>query len=139
MQPIPDYALSVVEQLRAMTEAGTLKADAAQMGVASRLDRILTELKSRRPAAKKSALGWIFAQKRKPEQPIRGLYVHGSVGRGKTMLMDMFFHAAPVAKKERIHFHVFMAEIHRLIGAWRSPSASRICARLSRSAFSLRA
>ncbi|UJW75224.1 cell division protein ZapE [Rhizobium sp. SL42] len=119
MQPIPDYALSVVEQLRAMTEAGTLKADAAQMGVAGRLDRILTELKSRRPAAKKSALGWIFAQKRKPEQPIRGLYVHGSVGRGKTMLMDLFFNLAPVEKKRRAHFHEFMADVHARIHAHR--------------------
>lgn len=119
MQPIPDYALSVVEQLRAMTEAGSLKADTAQLDVAGKLDRILTELKSRRPAAKKSALGWIFAQKRKPEQPIRGLYVHGSVGRGKTMLMDLFFKLAPVEQKRRAHFHEFMADVHSRIHAHR--------------------
>lgn len=119
MQPIPDYALSVVEQLRAMTDAGTLKADPAQLAVAGKLDRILSELKSRRPAAKKSALGWIFAQKRKAEQPIRGLYVHGSVGRGKTMLMDLFFNLAPVEKKRRAHFHEFMADVHGRIHAHR--------------------
>ena len=119
MQPIPDYALSVAEQLRAMTEAGTLKADKAQMAVADHLDRVLHDLKQRRPAAKKSALGWMFAQKRKPQQPVQGLYVHGSVGRGKTMLMDLFFKLAPVEKKRRAHFHEFMADVHARIHAHR--------------------
>jgi cell division protein ZapE len=119
MQPIPDYALSVAEQLRAMTDAGTLQADKAQMAVAGKLDRILQDLKQRRPAAKKSALGWMFAQKRKSLQPVRGLYVHGSVGRGKTMLMDLFFKLAPVEKKRRAHFHEFMADVHARIHAHR--------------------
>ncbi|MCJ7994364.1 AFG1 family ATPase [Rhizobium cremeum] len=119
MQPIPDYAASVAEQLRSMTEVGTLKADKAQMEVAGHLDRILHDLKQRRPAAKKSALGWMFAQKRKPQQSVRGLYVHGSVGRGKTMLMDLFFRMAPVEKKRRAHFHEFMADVHGRIHAHR--------------------
>jgi cell division protein ZapE len=119
MQPVPDYGLSVVEQLRAMTEAGTLQADRYQLGVAEKLDRILTELKARRPAAKKSALGWMFARARKPEIPIMGLYVHGSVGRGKTMLMDLFFKLAPIEKKRRAHFHEFMADVHARIHAHR--------------------
>ena len=119
MQPIPDYASSVAEQLKSMTEAGTLMADKAQMEVANHLDRILHDLKQRRPAAKKSALGWMFAQKRKPQQPVRGLYVHGSVGRGKTMLMDLFFRMAPVEKKRRAHFHEFMADVHGRIHAHR--------------------
>jgi cell division protein ZapE len=115
MQPIPDYTFSVVEQLRAMTEAGTLQPDAAQMQVAVKLDRILTELKARKPASKSSALGWMFAQRRKPQTPIMGLYVHGSVGRGKTMLMDLFFKLAPIEKKRRAHFHEFMADVHSRI------------------------
>ena len=119
MQPIPDYAMSVAEQLRSMTEAGTLQPDKAQMAVAVQLDRILHEMKQRRPAAKKSALGWMFAQKRKPLQPVRGLYVHGSVGRGKTMLMDLFYRMAPVEKKRRAHFHEFMADVHARIHAHR--------------------
>lgn len=119
MQPVPDYGLSVAEQLRAMTEAGTLQPDRYQFDVAAKLDRILTEFKARKPAAKKSALGWMFAQKRKPEIPIQGLYVHGSVGRGKTMLMDLFFKLAPVEKKRRAHFHEFMADVHSRIHAHR--------------------
>jgi cell division protein ZapE len=119
MQPIPDYALSVVEQLRAMTEAGTLQPDAAQVQVARKLDRILAELKARKPASKSSALGWMFAQRRKPQTPIMGLYVYGSVGRGKTMLMDLFFKLAPIEKKRRAHFHEFMADVHGRIHAHR--------------------
>ncbi|MFN3318452.1 MAG: cell division protein ZapE [Allorhizobium sp.] len=119
MQPVPDYGLSVAEQLRAMTEAGTLQPDRYQFDVAAKLDRILTEFKAHKPAAKKSALGWMFAQKRKPQIPIQGLYVHGSVGRGKTMLMDLFFKLAPVEKKRRAHFHEFMADVHSRIHAHR--------------------
>ena len=119
MQPVPDYGLSVVEQLRAMTEGGTLQPDRHQFGVAEKLDRILTEFKARKPAAKKSALGWMFAQRRKQEIPIKGLYIHGSVGRGKTMLMDLFFRLAPVEKKRRAHFHEFMADVHARIHAHR--------------------
>ncbi|MCM2475292.1 cell division protein ZapE [Rhizobium sp. CG5] len=119
MQPIPDYALSVSEQLKALTESGSLSADAAQMQVAGRLDRILADLKQRRPATKSSALGWMFAQRRRKQAPIPGLYVHGSVGRGKTMLMDLFFKLAPIEKKRRAHFHEFMADVHSRIHAHR--------------------
>lgn len=51
--------------------------------------------------------------------PARGIYIHGAVGRGKSMLMDLFFDNARVAKKERIHFHSFMREIHAYIHQWR--------------------
>nr|WP_316656708.1 cell division protein ZapE [uncultured Gellertiella sp.] len=119
MQPMPDYALSVSEKLKALTGSGALQADPAQMAVAARLDRILSALKESRPAAKTSALGWLFAARRKRSEPIHGLYVHGSVGRGKTMLMDMFFELAPVQKKRRAHFHEFMADVHNRIHAHR--------------------
>ena len=119
MQPLPDYNHSVVEQLNALTASGELKADAAQLDVAAHLDRILNDLKIRKPAKKKSALGWMFAKKAGPAPSVKGLYVHGSVGRGKTMLMDMFFQVAPVEKKRRCHFHEFMADVHNRVHAHR--------------------
>ena len=119
MQPVPAYNQSVVEQLNALTASGALKADTAQLGVAAHLDRILSDLKLRKPAKKKSALGWMFARKAASSPSVKGLYVHGSVGRGKTMLMDMFFQMAPVEKKRRCHFHEFMADVHNRVHAHR--------------------
>lgn len=119
MQRVPDYNHSVVEQLNALTASGELKADAAQLSVAAHLDRILSDLKLRKPAKKKSALGWMFARKAAASPSVKGLYVHGSVGRGKTMLMDMFFQMAPVEKKRRCHFHEFMADVHNRVHAHR--------------------
>ncbi|QND48611.1 cell division protein ZapE [Rhizobium lusitanum] len=118
MQPMPDYSISVGEQLKALTASGSLQVDSAQMDVAKSLDRVLANLKQKRPAIKSSALGWMFARK-KPVEIVRGLYIHGSVGRGKTMLMDMFFAMAPAKKKRRAHFHEFMADVHNRIAAHR--------------------
>ncbi|HEY8580163.1 MAG TPA: cell division protein ZapE, partial [Beijerinckiaceae bacterium] len=69
-------------------------------------------------ARKSSPLGWLFGRRR-PAEPLKGLYVWGSVGRGKTMLMDLFFEAAPVRRKRRAHFHAFMADVHARVHAWR--------------------
>ena len=66
---------------------------------------------------KLSLLGRLFGDKGEP--PPRGLYVHGEVGRGKTMLMDLFFQHSPVQHKRRAHFHEFMAEAHEKIYAYR--------------------
>ncbi|WP_377297372.1 cell division protein ZapE [Rhizobium sp. SGZ-381] len=116
MASLPDYNHSVSDTLNSMAAAGTLQLDTAQMAVAARLDRVLSALRDKAPAKKTSALGWLFARKSKrSEGDIRGLYVHGSVGRGKTMLMDMFFEKVSVAAKRRCHFHEFMADVHARI------------------------
>src|SRR5690606_38528352 len=59
-----------------------------------------------------SALGWLFAARRQTAEPVKGLYIHGGVGRGKTMLMDIFFELVPVRRKRRAHFNDFMADVH---------------------------
>jgi cell division protein ZapE len=115
VEPIPEYTSSVAEELKAQAASGVLTPDMAQMQVAGKLDHILTCLKETRPAKKTSALGWLFARGSGRPRKIRGLYVHGSVGRGKTMLMDMFFKKAPIARKRRAHFHEFMADVHNRI------------------------
>ncbi|CAN7642985.1 cell division protein ZapE [Rhizobium sp. LjRoot254] len=119
MQAPPDYSCSVVERLEVLAADGTLERDPQQIMVAKRLDGVLSALKARAPASKSSALGWLFAAKRKTDNPVHGLYIHGSVGRGKTMLMDMMYELAPVAKKRRAHFHEFMADVHARIHAHR--------------------
>jgi cell division protein ZapE len=115
VEPIPEYTSSVCEELKALAASGVLTPDAAQMAVAAKLDHVLTELKETKPAKKSSALGWLFARGAGKPRKIRGLYVYGSVGRGKTMIMDMFFKKAPTQKKRRAHFHEFMADVHNRI------------------------
>ena len=85
--------------------------DAAQRDVAIRLDRLDQELMVR--AARKGLLASLFRHNGTPAP--KGLYVHGSVGRGKTMLMDLFFEETAFAPKQRWHFHEFMAEVHERI------------------------
>lgn len=107
----PDHGVS--DRLEALVANGSLKPDPAQKAMAARFDRLLGEVHAQRPARKSSALGWLFAS-RKPESvnAPKGLYIHGGVGRGKTMLMDMFFELAPIRRKRRAHFHEFMADVH---------------------------
>lgn len=106
---------SALERLIAAKE---IEADPAQRRVADRLDRLDRVLSAATVASKQSALGWLFGKSR-PTEPIKGLYVHGDVGRGKTMLMDMFFRQSSVAAKRRVHFHDFMGDVHARIGAHR--------------------
>lgn len=100
-----------------LVAAGEIERDAAQVAALARLEKLRLALVDYRLPRKSGALGWLFAAKR-PEPP-HGLYIWGSVGRGKTMLMDLFFEAVEVERKKRIHFHAFMADAHRRIHEWR--------------------
>jgi cell division protein ZapE len=94
---------------------GGLKHDAGQVVVARALDKLSMSLAD--SSLNHGLLGRIL---RKNAPPPKGLYIWGEVGRGKTMLMDLFFAHAPVEKKRRIHFHAFMQEIHRARAALKS-------------------
>ena len=102
---------SLVQRYNDLAERGKLAPDPRQVDIARAFDALLDEITTKRLAAKKSSLGWLFA-KRTEKEPIRGLYIHGGVGRGKTMLMDMFFELLPAKRKRRVHFNVFMADVH---------------------------
>jgi cell division protein ZapE len=102
---------SLVQRYNDLAQQGALDSDPGQVEIARAFDALLDEITTKRLAAKKSSLGWLFA-KRTEKEPIRGLYIHGGVGRGKTMLMDMFFELLPAKRKRRVHFNVFMADVH---------------------------
>ena len=108
---------TVLQAVDARVAAGHLEADPAQLAVAEALDGVAAALGARHRAEGGGMLARLFGAKR-PEPP-RGLYIHGDVGRGKTMLMDLFFDLAPVERKRRVHFHAFMADVHARIHAWR--------------------
>lgn len=109
---------SVREHYDALVKAGEVEADPAQLELTARYDRLIEEVCTKRLSRKSSALGWLFG-KRKEVAAVKGLYVHGEVGRGKTMLMDMFFQLLPVERKRRAHFNDFMADAHERINAHR--------------------
>ncbi|OYU68969.1 MAG: cell division protein ZapE [Alphaproteobacteria bacterium PA2] len=107
-------ASALLSAFDARLEQGLIRPDPAQaLGLAS-LVRLEADL---------SETGGLLARFRKPESR-RGVYLWGPVGRGKSMLMDLFFETIPVKSKRRTHFHVFMGEIHRRIGAWRKGDAA---------------
>ena len=108
---------SVSAQYAAQVAAGKIERDDAQQAIVDRLAQLENELAERRLARKSSSLGWLFGSRE--AEPIKGLYIFGDVGRGKTMLMDMFFAASRVVRKRRVHFHEFMGEVHERLHALR--------------------
>ncbi len=112
-------ASSITAQYEAGVAAQLVERDAAQLDVVERLARLEARILEHRLARKSSSLGWLFAKSASTLPPIKGLYIHGEVGRGKTMLMDLFFQASPVARKRRAHFHEFMLDVHERIYALR--------------------
>ena len=101
----------------ALVASGAIERDPAQIRLVARLDELVAAVAARQRPGKSSPLGWLFA---KPEAPLpNGLYLWGSVGRGKTMLMDLFFDSLAGGSKRRVHFHAYMAEVHERIHDWR--------------------
>jgi cell division protein ZapE len=93
------------------TDSGLLKYDAQQKPAIDELERLFNEL----TAAERldcTLNGRLRKLLNRPANKIQGIYLYGSVGRGKTLLMDLFFHCLPFKKKKRQHFHRFMASVH---------------------------
>jgi hypothetical protein len=98
---------------RALVSSGELKADPIQESAAQKLTALCEALARYVPrSAKKGWMARMGLGAKDDAPPPRGLYIYGGVGRGKSMLMNLFFDSAPVAKKERVHFHAFMRDIH---------------------------
>ncbi|MFK7792390.1 MAG: AFG1/ZapE family ATPase, partial [Devosiaceae bacterium] len=110
--PLLPAHLQVAERYGAMIAANELQDDPVQRRAAQALDQLNAEIAELRLARKSSALGWLFAKRKASAPPTKGLYLWGGVGRGKTMLMDLFFDVAATKRKRRAHFHSFMADVH---------------------------
>ena len=110
-------AASFRAHYQALVSSGAIEADAAQEQAAEAFADLDQRLVSYKPPRKQGLLGRLFADKENGRP--RGLYVHGEVGRGKTMLMDLFFQQSPVEHKRRAHFHEFMADVHERIHGYR--------------------
>jgi cell division protein ZapE len=112
--------MSTIRELYAShVAAAEIECDPAQEAVVARLGAINERLATHRLARKSSSLGWLFGNHERDAAPLKGFYVYGDVGRGKTMLMDMFFAACPAKRKRRAHFHEFMADVHERIHVYR--------------------
>jgi len=104
--------VNVRQAYEAELAAKGFQSDPAQLRAVAALERCAQEwgaYKQRRSNALKKLI-------HRPEIP-RGVYMYGGVGRGKSFLMDCFFHAVPIKRKVRLHFHEFMREVHRELAA----------------------
>ncbi len=98
---------TVLATYDALVAAGELRPDPEQRAAAVRLNQLQEELQA---VPKRGSLLWRLAG-RKPEAP-RGVYLWGAVGRGKSMLMDLFYDQLSIERKQRVHFHAFMLDVH---------------------------
>jgi cell division protein ZapE len=117
---------SLLERYRRLLAEGKIAPDSAQALAVEKLQMLTNRLAYYTPPARTDFFS--FFTRKRGEVP-KGLYIFGPVGRGKTMLMDLFFQEAPVQQKRRAHFHEFMAEVHaRLTIARRDAKADPIVA-----------
>lgn len=117
---VTDGPLALYRQRRGQ---GLIKPDPAQAVAAEKLQSLHNALKDYRPST--NGEGWRarLGLARRPDPAPQGLYIFGDVGRGKSMLMDLFFEAATVDARRRVHFHAFMVEVHARIHAHRQSAA----------------
>lgn len=104
---------------RQLVRDGVLQPDPIQELAAEKLQSLCRALTHYEPAGGISGWKAVLGLARRREDPPLGLYLYGPVGRGKSMLMDLFIEAAPLERKRRVHFHQFMIEVHEALHRWR--------------------
>lgn len=100
---------------RALLESGDIRSDAAQEHAVGKLQNLYVELAGYAPQAGKKGWKARLGMAAGRTEPPRGLYMYGGVGRGKSMLMDLFFAQAPIEERKHVHFHAFMLEVHERV------------------------
>ena len=120
--------LSPASRYQLALNEGTHQPDDVQREAVSRLEMIYQELTAKPAETEqngglKAAFGRLLGKKApQAHAPVRGLYMWGGVGRGKTWLMDMFYQSLPGARKQRLHFHLFMLRVHEELTALQGKS-----------------
>lgn len=109
--PLKDY--------RSLILSGDLRPDPVQALAVEKLQSLHHALAAYEPSSGSGGWKERFGLGRRREEPPQGLYMFGGVGRGKSMLMDLFFRTAPVENKRRVHFHAFMQQIHARLNEYR--------------------
>jgi cell division protein ZapE len=104
------------KQYNALVAQDIIQYEPAQITALHHLQTLLDNLNTTVKYEQKSPLHKLFRPKPANYQ---SLYIYGNVGRGKSMLMDLFFEACPIRQKRRVHFHAFMLEVHAFIHQWR--------------------
>src|SRR5262249_61886388 len=99
----------------AAVAAGRIERDQAQLAIVEKMAQLDARFSNGRVTDKSSVLAWLFASRERALAPLKGIYLYGDVGRGKTMLMDFFFESSSVVRKRRAHFHEFMLDVHERI------------------------
>ncbi len=112
-------------EYRARLRVGDIRRDAAQHLAAEKLQSLHNALAGYHPPTGRSGWKERFGLGRRRVDPPQGLYIYGGVGRGKSMLMDLFHRSAPVERRRRVHFHAFMQEVHRTLNEIRRREADK--------------
>lgn len=102
-----------------LVSSGKINADPAQARAMALLNTLGEDLLSYSNQMGKQGWAARLGLGGKKQKPPKGLYLWGGVGRGKSMIMDLFFDHVPIENKQRVHFHAFMQEVHRRIHAFR--------------------
>ncbi|XP_052811027.1 AFG1-like ATPase isoform X1 [Mya arenaria] len=115
---VPPNANSPLSVYMSRVHDGLLDEDEYQKTIVASLDRLNEQVKDYQPPVKPNVFFQKLFGEKKIESP-KGLYLYGSVGCGKTMLMDLFHDQCPIQGKQRVHFHKFMLDVHQRIHAWK--------------------
>ncbi len=122
--PPPDRSAGPLAVYRARRREGHLRHDPGQQLAAEKLQSLHNALRHYEPSGGAGLWKARLGLARRRTEPPQGLYIFGGVGTGKSMLMDLFFEAAPLERKRRVHFHAFMQEVQERLHEWRQDAAN---------------
>lgn len=112
-----EQADDILSRYKQLTESSNFEPDPAQEEVVHKLHKLAQDIELNVISSSSSFLKKILSSK---SDKVKGLYIWGGVGRGKSMIMDLFYEASSLLKKRRVHFHAFMLEVHRTLHKWRN-------------------